>query len=178
MPACRASCGLRKWISRPSRNTWPESGIRAPVSALINVDLPAPLSPITASTSPGNRSTSTPSRPITLPKVLISPRAESTVVVGSASSPAGPRYFSSVVELISDLDLSNPLVDRDRDDDEHADGQHAQLVVHARQAQTDVERVHDQCSKHGAEDSTAPTEQAGSADHDRGDGLQVGGDDG
>ena len=31
--------------------------------ALISVDLPAPLSPITARISPGNRSTSTPSRP-------------------------------------------------------------------------------------------------------------------
>src|SRR5918993_2955119 len=152
MPACRASCGLRKWISRPSRNTWPESGISAPVGALINVAWPAPLSPITASTSPGNRSTSTPSRPITLPKVLIRPRADTTVVLGSARSPAGPRYFSSVVELMSGLDLSNPLVDRDGNNDQHADGQHAKLVVDARQAHP--------------------------ADHHRSDGLQVGGDDG
>src|SRR5918998_6528771 len=140
MPAWRASWGDRKCTSRPSRKTCPESGINAPVNALIKVDLPAPLSPMTARTSPGCRSTSTPSKPITLPKVLIRPRADITVVLGSASSPAGPRYFSSVAELISGLDLSDPLVDGDGDDDQHADGQHAQLVIDTGQAQPDVER--------------------------------------
>ncbi len=70
--------------------TWPESGMIAPVMALIKVDLPAPLSPITASTSPGNRSTSTPSRPMTFPNVLINFRADNTVSFGSASSGGEP----------------------------------------------------------------------------------------
>ena len=44
--------------------------------------------------------------------------------------------------------------------------------------ETDVERVDDQRAQHGADDAAAATEQAGAADHDGGDGLQVGVDDG
>jgi hypothetical protein len=45
--------GERKWIGLPSIRISPWSGATAPVMALINVDLPAPLSPITARISPG-----------------------------------------------------------------------------------------------------------------------------
>ena len=45
---------------------------------LISVDLPAPLSPITASTSPGYRAKSAPSSAVTLPKRFTMPRASST----------------------------------------------------------------------------------------------------
>ena len=42
----------------PSRRISPLSGTTAPDSALIRVDLPAPLSPMTARTSPGMSSKS------------------------------------------------------------------------------------------------------------------------
>jgi len=52
MPARRASIGLLKWIGWPSRKISPWSGMVAPDSALIRLDLPAPLSPMTARISP------------------------------------------------------------------------------------------------------------------------------
>jgi len=53
MPASRASMGDWKDTARPSSQISPLSGVTAPDSALIRVDLPAPLSPITARISPG-----------------------------------------------------------------------------------------------------------------------------
>ena len=41
------------WTGRPSSSIVPLSGVTAPEIALMSDDLPAPLSPITASTSPG-----------------------------------------------------------------------------------------------------------------------------
>ena len=55
MPARRASIGERKCTGSPPSRISPASGITAPQSALISVDLPAPLSPITARISPGSR---------------------------------------------------------------------------------------------------------------------------
>ena len=52
----------------PSISILPVSGVSAPDKHLIKVDLPAPLSPITASTSPGNNSKSAPSNATTLTK--------------------------------------------------------------------------------------------------------------
>ena len=42
-----------KWTTSPPSRISPESGMTAPQSALISVDLPAPLSPMTARISPG-----------------------------------------------------------------------------------------------------------------------------
>ncbi len=53
MPAIRASIGDRKCTGLPSSRISPLSGMTAPHSALISVDLPAPLSPITARISFG-----------------------------------------------------------------------------------------------------------------------------
>ncbi|SLN77900.1 hypothetical protein MAA5396_05129 [Marinovum algicola] len=53
IPALRASIGEWKLTGLPSNSTVPSSGITAPETALISVDLPAPLSPITARISPG-----------------------------------------------------------------------------------------------------------------------------
>jgi hypothetical protein len=41
------------WTSLPSQKIWPLSGVKMPEIALIVVDLPAPLSPTSAVTSPG-----------------------------------------------------------------------------------------------------------------------------
>ncbi len=53
MPALRASSGDLKCTVLPSSLISPSSGVTAPQMALIRVDLPAPLSPITARISLG-----------------------------------------------------------------------------------------------------------------------------
>ena len=67
IPAVRASMGLRNWITFPSRRMTPSLGISAPERHLINVDFPAPLSPITANTSPGYNAKSVASSATTRP---------------------------------------------------------------------------------------------------------------
>ncbi len=78
MPASRASFVALNDTGRPSTNSSPPSGTIAPDRHLISVDLPAPLSPMTASTSPGYSLRSTPASPTTRPNVLTRPRASST----------------------------------------------------------------------------------------------------
>jgi hypothetical protein len=67
MPRRRASSGPWNRTGWPSSSTSPSSGVMAPDSTLIRVDLPAPLSPITASTSPSRSSKSTPPSAVTWP---------------------------------------------------------------------------------------------------------------
>ena len=67
MPAARACIGEVKWIGLPSSVISPSSGVTAPEIALIMLDLPAPLSPITARISPGIRSKSALSSAVTRP---------------------------------------------------------------------------------------------------------------
>src|SRR5699024_3492950 len=57
----------------------PESAACTPASIFTSVDLPAPLSPTTATTSPAATSRSTWVRAATAPKDLLTPRRVSTV---------------------------------------------------------------------------------------------------
>src|SRR5262245_5555174 len=52
----------------------PASGVTAPLSTFIKVDLPAPFSPMRACTSPGRSSRSTPRSACVEPKRLLMPR--------------------------------------------------------------------------------------------------------
>src|SRR6266542_1822263 len=52
-------CGSRCGTSRPATAMVPASGVSAPVTILMNVDLPAPFSPTSACTSPACRSNDT-----------------------------------------------------------------------------------------------------------------------
>src|SRR3954454_6010199 len=56
MPRRRASCGDRMLTGTPSIAIEPTSAGCAPESALMRVDLPAPLSPTSATTSPASTS--------------------------------------------------------------------------------------------------------------------------
>ena len=56
MPISEAWCGLVMVTGWPSKNSSPASTARLPVSALTIVDLPAPLSPMRATTSPASMS--------------------------------------------------------------------------------------------------------------------------
>ena len=91
MPASRASTGLLKTTLTPSTRISPSSAVSAPDRHLISVDLPAPLSPMMASTSPGYSLRLTLARPTTCPNVFTRPRASSVGVpdiVGLAGCPA------------------------------------------------------------------------------------------
>ena len=54
MPCCRASIGRFSTISRPSIFIEPWLGRKLPAIILTSVDLPAPLSPISPTTSPAS----------------------------------------------------------------------------------------------------------------------------
>ncbi|MEY4010520.1 MAG: hypothetical protein RLZZ93_1212 [Actinomycetota bacterium] len=61
MPWLRASRGLAMVTGEPFTRIWPESAGCAPAMVCISVDLPAPLPPTTAMTSPGISVSDTPS---------------------------------------------------------------------------------------------------------------------
>jgi hypothetical protein len=70
MPSARAAAGDPSVTGAPSISTCPVSIGYTPLSTLINVDLPAPLSPIRARTSPSCRVSETSSSAVTGPKCL------------------------------------------------------------------------------------------------------------
>ncbi len=132
-------------------------GGHRPRDRLDQLDLPAPLSPITARISPGIRSKSEWSSAVTLAVAL--------------HQFAGLKnWFGHDITLR----LSDPLVDRDRGDDEHADQEIGPLRVGAQHAQAELEDADDQRAEEHAEDRAAPAEQRDAADHHRGDRLDVG----
>ena len=75
IPRSAAAFGL--WIDTglPSKKIWPESIGWMPATHLIRVDLPAPLSPTSAITSPARTSRSTSVRACTEPNALVTPRS-------------------------------------------------------------------------------------------------------
>ena len=94
---------------QPSKSISPSSKGSIPAMHLINVVLPAPLSPTSAVTSPGPTSRSTSRRTWTAPKLLLIPRG---TAAGPAAVPRRPGYpltpFSSqaffraaVVQILS-----------------------------------------------------------------------------
>src|SRR5919106_2133577 len=91
MPWALASAGLLKPTVRPSNQMRPLLGSSEPETILIKVDLPAPLSPSSASTSPARTSKLTSSSAVTGPKCLDRP--------SSRSSGAGLAPDASFIEL-------------------------------------------------------------------------------
>src|ERR1700716_430890 len=77
MPAARASRGPLKRTLRPSTRNSPSSCGCTPDRVLINVDLPAPLSPTTHVTPPAGTCIEMSRSPMTLPKYLLTLRTSS-----------------------------------------------------------------------------------------------------
>src|SRR3954454_1633385 len=73
MPSRTASCGVCRVTCRPSHQASYESPGWMPAIALISVDLPAPLSPTRATTSPAPTSKSTSVRASTAPNLFVTP---------------------------------------------------------------------------------------------------------
>src|SRR6266851_3371048 len=147
MPAARASSGEWKATFWPFSLISPASGIIAPESARISEDLPAPLSPITARISPGSKSKSALSM-------------TSTLTFGCRCS---CRH------------LPDPLIECNRDDDQPADGEFLPQHVDAGEREPVAEHADDQGTDQRADDRAAPAEQAGAADHNRRDAVEIGG---
>src|SRR3954462_12625323 len=108
MPLSRASCGLETAVRLPSSKISPSSYWKTPEIALITVDLPAPLSPATATTSPGWTSNETLLSACTPPKCLETLRTER---MGAVSLNGAPSHEAAL-----------GLIDQHRDDDDGADG--------------------------------------------------------
>ena len=83
MPRSRASRGEWKWTSSPSTRYSPSECWCTPLRILMNVDLPAPLSPSTHVTCPASTRQETSLSAITLPKYFETLRTSSSGVIGA-----------------------------------------------------------------------------------------------
>src|SRR5689334_3070303 len=108
MPLSRASCGLTKAMRRPSSRMSPSSYWKTPEIALMTVDLPAPLSQASVTTSPACTSNETLLSACTLPKCFETWRTERMGAVSLNVAPSGEAALG--------------LIDQHRDDDHRADG--------------------------------------------------------
>src|SRR3954468_20808719 len=116
MPARWASSGAANATSAPPKRMVPASRAYAPVSTLINVDLPAPFWPISACTCAGSITSRAWRKAGTPPKALSTPRISSS---GAGGPPALMRSVpvghvrlgvGLVVELVLDLHPGGDLL--------------------------------------------------------------------
>src|SRR5690349_3087816 len=87
---------------------------------------------------------------------------------------AGPHSPCRVLLPCSSAHLSYPLVQRNGDNDEDSLGQHLVKALNAGQVEAALECLDDQSAEQRAQDGAAAAEQAGPADHDRSDAVEVG----
>src|SRR5271167_188998 len=90
MPFSRPSWGVAKLIGSPPSRISPSSWRNTPEIALMIVDLPAPLSPATATTWPGKTSNDTRFSACTAPKVFETLRTERIGSLNLSSSQQAP----------------------------------------------------------------------------------------
>src|SRR5271167_2923864 len=107
MPLARASCGVANLIGLPPSRMSPSSWRNTPEIALMIVDLPAPLSPASATTSPGCTANDTRLSACTAPKAFDTLRTE--------------RMGFSSLNRSSSHQAALGLIDEYRDDDDRAD---------------------------------------------------------
>src|SRR5262249_54600834 len=79
MPLARTSMGLWKWQTSPSTAISPSLGGKFPAISLTMVDLPAPLSPMRPTTSPGSKEKLTSLSALMAPKFFDTLRTSSKV---------------------------------------------------------------------------------------------------
>src|SRR5699024_8781740 len=75
-----SSCGRTRSSGSPSQRTEPSSARTNPQITLNSVVLPAPLGPITPTTSPGPTVSDTPSSAVSPPKRTVTPATSSVVI--------------------------------------------------------------------------------------------------
>src|SRR5207253_2354221 len=126
----------------PLTRIWPSSGGRAPDSAFINVDLPAPLPPTRPITSPGYTLTETPSTAWTPPN-------ETRM---SRMSTAGTRPSVVIWTSSSAGALAQDLVQAHRQHQHDAHRDVLRRVVELEQLHARDQRLDDERAQHGAGD--------------------------
>src|SRR5262245_16250648 len=98
MPSAVASWGRAIVTLSPAKRTSPPSGVWIPAIVFTRVDLPAPLSPTSATTSPSRTSKSTRSRAWTGPNLLLTPSTSSNgvlaLIVFASPDLGDPRFFA------------------------------------------------------------------------------------
>ena len=136
---------------------------------LISVDLPAPLSPSSASTSPWWTSRSTSSRASTAPKRLVAPRTASAGV---------PRRRDHVTGRLQHAEpLLEPAahdVGLDGEHDDDADDDRLQERVDVEQVHAVADHADHQRADQRVGDVAPAAEEAGAADDHRGDRVELG----
>src|SRR5271154_434133 len=158
IPLSRASCGEEKETRRWSSSISPLSSWKTPETALIRVDLPAPLSPARATTSPGCTSSETPASACTPPKCLVASR---TVRMGARS-----------LNLAPSQKLALRLVDQHGNDDHRAHRDELPKRLHVDEHQPILDDSDDKGAGDRPRDVPGAAEQAGAADHDGGDRVE------
>src|SRR2546421_11908622 len=103
MPLARAWMGLWKWQTSPSTRTSPSVGGKFPAISLTRVDLPAPLSPINPTTSPGSTDQ------LMSFTAWVAPKLFETLRTSSRATPAPPLSCSSSGCLRFDYFIIAPL---------------------------------------------------------------------
>ena len=176
----RADAGLLRLVrraepDRPSRRAAarPRTAASAPVIALIRVDLPAPFSPMSECTSPGNSRKSTPSSD----RVGAEPHRRPGELQQRASVHrpilAGPDSRAYRRRLRADHD--DALHDDEHQQQEPDDDPRPRLLgAHERDDRLDG--AVDEHADHRPEHVAGAAGQQRAADHDRGDHVELGAD--
>ena len=99
--AARRAATPNRTVGRPGAGR-PRVRSRAPVIALIRVDLPAPFSPMSEWTSPGNSRKSTPSSAASPPKCTVAP--VSSAEAGRSTRPLWPTAAPAISTLRAEHD--------------------------------------------------------------------------
>src|SRR4051794_17036795 len=100
MPRRASSCGRMRSSAVPSQLTVPASARTNPQITLNSVVLPAPLGPITPTTSPGPTVSETPSSAVRPPKRTVTPSTSSELIPG--------RFLEAACALIVGIRQSSP----------------------------------------------------------------------
>src|ERR1700722_6009500 len=158
IPLSRASCGEEKETRRWSSSISPSSSWKTPEMALIRVDLPAPLSPAKATTSPGCTSSETPASACTPPKCLVALR---TARMGARSLSLAPSEVATLC-----------LVDQHGNDDHRAHRDELPERLDIDEHQTILDDRDDEGAGDRPRDIAGAAEQAGAPDDDGGDRVE------
>src|SRR4051812_29239140 len=146
MPSERAWSTDFSSTSSPRRTIRPSSGFWKPEMILISVDLPAPLSPSSPSTSPRRRCRSSPRSAVTGPKRLTIPSTRRTS--SSWSAKAAPLPHAPDVG-----------VDDHRDEDRDAQDEVEVVRADALQREAVAQDAEEQRTDHRADDGARPAGQ-------------------
>ena len=131
--------GARKCTGWPSSRISPASGMTAPQRHLMSVDLPAPLSPMTPSTSPGSSSKSAVVERHH-PAVGSHQAARLEHRAGLSGCPGRSRPSADLAHP----PIPDPLVQRHGDDDQDPDGEVLPEGIHAGDGQPVPGSAHDE----------------------------------